>query len=139
MNPDFLPEIGASLRRLCEYGTRQEVTDETLAAVAAELEKARAAVAGARGQRRANRCTRHPGGPVDPTAGNGCLLCGTAQRRTQTTPNPAPVTRTVTLAEICQDVADHGHDEAVRQHGARMVTRALIHCHPDPNLTEESA
>ncbi|WP_381792861.1 hypothetical protein [Streptomyces niveus] len=121
MNPDFLPAIGASLRALGEFATWREVTDETLAEVAAELDRARAAVAGARGQQRANRCARHPGGPVDPTATNGCLLCGVAERRPAT-----PVPDEFVPGDVIRFYDEHGHEAAAARYGPQAVTRALV-------------
>lgn len=126
MNPDYLPEIGASLRRLAEFATWREVTDETLAEVAAELDRARAAVAAARGVQRANKCLRHPGGPVDPTATNGCLLCGQTQRQ----PAP-PVPEETVLGDVIRFFDEHGHQAAADRFGGRALARALaLQSHP---------
>ncbi|MFB8347986.1 hypothetical protein [Streptomyces niveus] len=121
MNPEFLPAIGASLRSLCEFATRADVTDDTLTELAAEIERARAAVAGARGQARANRCLRHPGGPVDPTAENGCLLCGSARRRPAT-----PVPENFVPGDVLRHIEKHGQDAATARYGPQAVTRALL-------------
>ncbi|MEC3995230.1 hypothetical protein VSR01_17475 [Actinacidiphila sp. DG2A-62] len=121
MNPEFLPAIGASLRALCEYATWREVTDDTLTELAAEIEKARAAVAAARGSARANRCLRHPGSPVDPTAENGCLLCGSARRR------PArPLPNDFVPGDVLRHIEEHGQDAATDRYGPQAVTRALL-------------
>ncbi|MFD5788645.1 hypothetical protein ACFWH1_18730 [Streptomyces sp. NPDC127037] len=120
MNPDFLPAIGASLRALCEFATRHDVDDRTLADLAAELDRARLAVKGARGEARANRCAQHPGGPVDPTARNGCLLCGPAERR------PArPIGDDFVPGDVLRFLEEHGHEAAAREFGPQSVTRAL--------------
>ncbi|WP_199570588.1 hypothetical protein [Streptomyces murinus] len=120
MNPDFLPPLGASLRALGEFAARHEVNDETLAAIAAELDRARSLVRSAQGEVRANRCMRHPGGPVDPTADNGCLLCGTQQRR------PArPVPNDFVPGEVLRVLQEHGHDAATARFGPQAVTRAV--------------
>ncbi|NGO67850.1 hypothetical protein [Streptomyces boncukensis] len=121
MNPDFLPEIGRVLRDIAAYTARNEITDQTLADLADELERAVHLVRSAQGKTPpANRCSRHPGGPVDPTADNGCLLCGAAQRR------PAsPIPEGVELGEVLRAVADDGHDAAAARYGAQAVARAL--------------
>ncbi|MBT2453312.1 hypothetical protein [Streptomyces sp. ISL-86] len=121
MNPDFLPAIGASLRNLCEFAARHDVDDQTLTDLAAEIDRARAAVAGARGAVRANRCMQHLGGPVDPTADNGCLLCGTSQRR------PArPIPEDFVPGDVLWHIEEHGQDAATERFGAQAVTRALV-------------
>lgn len=126
MNPDYLPEIGASLRRLAQFATWREVTDDTLAEVAAELDRARAAVAAARGVQRANRCLTHPGGPVDPDATNGCLLCGQTERQ------PAPqVPEELALGDVARFCDEHGHQAAADRFGGRALARALaLQGHP---------
>jgi hypothetical protein len=121
VNPDFLPAIGTSLRALCEYATWREVTDDTLTELAAEIEKARAAVAAARGTARANRCLRHPGGPVDPTSANGCLLCGGSQRRPAT-----PVPDDFVPGDVLRHIEAHGQEAATNRYGPQAVTRALL-------------
>lgn len=121
MNPEFLPAIGASLRTLCEYATWRDVTDETLTELAAEIDRARAAVAAARGSARANRCLRHPGSPVDPTAENGCLLCGPAVRRWA-----RPIPENFVPGDVLAHIEEHGQDAATERFGAQAVTRALV-------------
>ena len=121
MNPEFLPAIGASLRTLCEYATWRDVNDDTLTELAAEIERARTAVAGARGQVRANRCPRHPGGPVDPSAKDGCLLCENARRR------PArPIPEDFVPGDVLRHIEEHGQDAATERYGPRAVTRAVL-------------
>ncbi|MFJ2206017.1 hypothetical protein [Streptomyces microflavus] len=120
MNPDYLPAIGASLRVLAGYATWREVTDATLDEIAAELDRARAAVAGARGKRTANTCLQHPGGPVDPTSQNGCLFCGPSFRRPST-----PVPEDSTPADVLAVYDEHGHDAAAERYGPHAVTKAL--------------
>ncbi|WP_434593435.1 hypothetical protein [Streptomyces sp. A5-4] len=121
MNPDFLPPLGACLRALGEFAARHEVNDSTLAAIAAELDRGRALVRSAQGNARANHCVKHPGGPVDPTADNGCLLCGTGQRR------PArPVPEDFVPGEVLRVLQVHGQDAATQRFGAQAVTRALV-------------
>jgi hypothetical protein len=121
VNPAFLPAIGASLRALCDFATRADVTDETLTELAAELDRARTAVAAARGAARANRCLRHPGSPVDPTAANGCLLCGPAHRRPAT-----PVPDNFVPGEVLRHIEAHGQEAATERFGPQAVTRALV-------------
>ncbi|MEU2487112.1 hypothetical protein ABZ593_21195 [Streptomyces sp. NPDC012617] len=144
MNPDYLPAIGASLRTLCEFATRHEVDDQTLTELAAEIERARTAVAAALGAARANRCLRHPGSPVDPTAENACLLCGPTQRR------PArPIPEDSTPGDVLRFYDEHGHDAAAKRYGPQAVTRAIAlrnrhpsnprPGHPAPPTTEESS
>jgi hypothetical protein len=126
MNPNALPALAASLRKLGDFANRHEVNDSTLGAVAAELERARALLGQARGNQRANRCQRHPGGPVDPTATNGCLLCGTQQRR----PAPPPP-EGVTPAQVLHFAEEHGHRAAAARFGGRALARAVaIGGHP---------
>ncbi|MEV6565935.1 hypothetical protein [Streptomyces kronopolitis] len=121
MNPDFLPAIGGVLRDVAAFADRGEVTDATLAELADVLERARRLVAAAQGKRApANQCARHPGGPVDPTVENGCLLCGVLRRR------PArPMPDGVELGEILRAIGEVGHDAATERYGARAVARAL--------------
>ncbi|MEU1815197.1 hypothetical protein ABZ543_08360 [Streptomyces roseifaciens] len=120
MNPDFLPPLAGSLRALGAFAARHEVTDATLVEIAAELDRARVLVASARGAHRANRCARHPGGPVDPTADNGCLLCGTSRRR------PArPMPDGVTPGEVLRFAEEHGHQAAEERFGGRALARAV--------------
>ncbi|WP_225846950.1 hypothetical protein [Streptomyces sp. HPF1205] len=124
MNPDFLPALQRSLRALGEYAARHEVNDQTLAEIAGEVDRARQLVAQARGAHRANACPRHPGGPVDPTAPNGCLLCGTQERR------PArPLPQGIASGEVLRFLQAHGQDAAARRYGAQAVTRALVAAH----------
>lgn len=126
MIPDYLPALGRSLRALAEFAAAHEVTDQTLADVAAELDRARALVASARGALRANSCSRHPDGPVDPTASNGCLLCGDGDRRPA-----APIPDGVNLATVLAYAQDHGHQAAADRYGARALARALaLTTHP---------
>lgn len=120
MNPDYLPPLNASLRTLGDIAARHDVNDSTLAEIAAELDRARVLVASARGQLRANSCAQHIGGPVDPTAVNGCLLCGNQTRR------PAsPVPRDVTPGEVLAFAHDHGNEAAEARYGGRALARAL--------------
>ncbi|MFE4922565.1 hypothetical protein [Streptomyces sp. NPDC056661] len=120
MNPDFLPPLQAALRTLGAFAARHDVNDSTLAEIATELDRARALVASARGNARANHCLRPPGGPVDPTVRNGCLLCGTAQRR------PArPVPEGIRPVEVLRFLEAHGQGAATERYGAQAVTRAL--------------
>lgn len=120
MNPDFLAPLNQCLRALGAFAARHDVNDSTLTEIATELDRARALVASARGNARANHCLRHPGGPVDPTAQNGCLLCGTVQRR------PArPVPEGIRPGEVLRFLEAHGQDAATERYGAQAVTRAL--------------
>lgn len=120
MNPDFLPPLGAALRKLGEYAARHEVNDSTLADIAADLDRARSLVASARGNPRANSCLRHPGSPVDPSAENGCLLCGNSQRR------PAKeLPDDFVPGEVLRVLEEHGHDVATDRFGARAVAHAI--------------
>ncbi|MFJ6014522.1 hypothetical protein [Streptomyces sp. NPDC092952] len=131
MNPDFLPAIGASLRNLCAFAARHDVDDETLADLAAEIERARAAVAAARGAARANRCLRHPGSPVDPAAGNGCLLCGPGQRR------PArPIPKDFVPGDVLRHIEEHGQDAATTRYGPQAVTRAVALSNRHPSTDQ---
>ncbi|MFI0827208.1 hypothetical protein ACH4Q7_22445 [Streptomyces roseolus] len=120
MNPDYLPELQESLRTLGEFAARHEATDESLARLADELDRARSLTAAARGQARANRCHRHPGCPVDPTSENGCLLCGVNERRPAARPAPG-----LSLAEVLAYVQAHGHEAATEQYGGIAVARAI--------------
>lgn len=135
MNPNVLPPLAASLRKLGNFANRHEVNDATLAAVAVELDRARALVAQARGSQRANRCQRHPGGPVDPTATNGCLLCGAQQRRPA-----APPPEGVTPAEVLHFAEQHGHRAAAARFGGRALARAVaIGSHPSSSRRSPAA
>jgi hypothetical protein len=128
VNPDFLPALQRSLRALGEHAARHDVSDRSLAEIAAEIDRARALVAQARGAQRANGCARHPGGPVDPTAPNGCLLCGVGERR------PArPLPPDFTPGEVLRFIQAHGQDAAARQYGGQAVTRALAAGHRHPS------
>ncbi|MFF4388529.1 hypothetical protein ACFY0G_17380 [Streptomyces sp. NPDC001552] len=120
MNPDFLPPLGACLRKLGDFAARHDVNDGTLAEIARELDTGRGLVAAARGSVRANRCVKHPGGPVDPTAANGCLLCGNDQRRPA---RPAP--DDFVPGDVLRFLAEHGHDAATQRYGPLAVTKAL--------------
>ncbi|MFE0765423.1 hypothetical protein [Streptomyces smyrnaeus] len=121
MNPDLLPAIGRALRDICAYSTRPDITDATLADLAGVLDHAHRLVLQAQGKRPGgNLCVRHPGGPVDPTASNGCLLCGAADRR------PArPMPDGVEPGEVLRAIDEDGHDAATARYGARAVARAL--------------
>ncbi|WP_228976718.1 hypothetical protein [Streptomyces sp. DH12] len=120
MNLDFLPPLAASLRTLGAFATRHEVNDGTLAEIAAELDRARSLVASARGTARANRCTRHPGGPVDPDVDTGCLLCGQALRR-----RARELPADFAPGEVLRFLEEHGHEAATARYGPRAVTHAL--------------
>ncbi|MFD3844778.1 hypothetical protein ACFWVB_02660 [Streptomyces microflavus] len=120
MNPDFLPAIGSSLRALCSFESRHDIDDQTLTDLAAEIERARTAVANARAASRVNRCTVHPGSPIDPAAENGCLFCGPSQRR------PArPIPEGVVPANVLELLDEHGEDAAIQTFGPLAVARAL--------------
>lgn len=128
MNPDFLPAIGASLRALCAFEARHQIDDQTLTDLAAEIERARTAVANARAASRVNRCTVHPGSPIDPAAENGCLFCGPSQRR------PArPIPEGVVPANVLTHIDEHGEDAAIRTFGPLAVARALHQRGRTPN------
>ncbi|MFD6935290.1 hypothetical protein ACFWAP_03910 [Streptomyces goshikiensis] len=120
MNPDPLPLLADCLRTLGGYPDRYEVNTHTLAEIAAELDRGRSLVAAVRGQQRANSCVRHPGGPIDPTAENGCLLCGNDRRR------PArPIPDDFVPGDVLQFLAEHGHDAATERYGPLAVAKAL--------------
>ncbi|MEU6929018.1 hypothetical protein AB0A05_07620 [Streptomyces sp. NPDC046374] len=120
MNPDFLPLLGAALRKLGEYATRHEVNDSTLAEIAADLDRARSLVSSARGGQRANRCTQHPGAPVDPTATNGCMFCGPGERR------PArELPEDFAPGDVLRAIEEHGQESATERFGGRAVTHAV--------------
>lgn len=130
MNPGVLPALQQCLRALGVYAARHEVNDQALVEIAAEVDRARTLVAQARGAQRANRCARHPGGPVDPTAPDGCLLCGMAGRR------PArPLPPDFTPGEVLRFVQAHGQDAAARRYGGQAVTRALATGHRHPSTS----
>lgn len=132
MNPDFLAPLYQSLRTLGEFAARHDVNDSTLTEIAAELDRARSLTASARGNPRANRCPRHPGGPIDPTDSNGCLLCGTARRR------PArPLPHDVTPGEVLRFLQTHGQDAATDRYGAQAVTRAVVLAGRHPSTSSE--
>ncbi|MEC3995057.1 hypothetical protein VSR01_16550 [Actinacidiphila sp. DG2A-62] len=137
MNRDLLPELGAALRKLGAFTTQRDVTDATLAHIATELDRARALVAAARGNAAANRCTRHPGGPVDPAGGGTCLLCRTRR------PAPARSLEPPTAAVVLAAIDARGEQAATQQYGGHAVTRALAlghrtrpaKPHPNPSTT----
>ncbi|WP_051096346.1 hypothetical protein [Streptomyces sulphureus] len=121
MNPDLLPAIGRALRDICAYSNRPDITDATLVDLAGELHRAHRLVLQAQGrQPGGHQCARHPGGPVDPTAENGCLLCGTAAR-----PPARPMPEGVEPGEVLRAIEQDGHDTATARYGARAVARAL--------------
>ncbi|MEW2434317.1 hypothetical protein AB0952_09050 [Streptomyces caniferus] len=121
MIPDFLSAIGQALRDLAAFTNRGEVTDATLTELAGVLDRAHHLVMAVQGKRApANQCARHPDGPIDPTAENGCLLCGRAER------SPArPMPDGVEPGEVLQAIAETGHEAATHRYGARAVARAL--------------
>lgn len=121
MNRTFLPPLAAALRTLGAYPDRPDVTDATLADIAAELDRARRLVAAARGLT-ANPCPRHPRGPVDPADGGRCLLCRTSASTRAEQPEPS---RQPEPAEVLAAIAEHGANAAARQYGGHTVTRAL--------------
>jgi hypothetical protein len=128
VNPTFLPPLGASLRKLGAYPDQHDVTDDTLTELAAELDRARALLAAARGLT-ANPCPRHPGGPVDPANGGACLLC-----RTPSQPDPSePAAAARSPAEVLAAIEEHGPEAATTLYGGHAVTRALALGHPHPN------
>ena len=134
MNPDHLPTLLQSLRALGDYAARHDVNNVTLPDIGAELDRARALVASARGAALANNCPKHPGGPVDPTARNGCLLCGNSEHR----PAARPVPQNFVPGEVLRYLQEHGQDAATEQYGAQAVTRALVlgarhPCAPQPD------
>ncbi|MFJ9461062.1 hypothetical protein ACIRST_39085 [Kitasatospora sp. NPDC101447] len=120
MIPDHLPPLAASLRTLGAYAERHELHDGTLGEIADELRRGLDLASAAQGRARANACLRHPGGPVDPTADNGCLLCGDTGRR-PATPSPQDVTP---LQVLCF-AREHGDEAAARTYGARALAREL--------------
>ncbi|MFF2612296.1 hypothetical protein [Kitasatospora sp. NPDC058046] len=134
MNPDFLPPLSTVLRTLGEYAADHEVNDSTLGSIAADLDRAQALVASARGTGRTTTCGRHPNGPYDPTADNKCLLCGAASR-TPAAPPPAGVTPEIVLAEVDA----HGEEAAAARYGARALARALAVRTRQPNETRAPA
>lgn len=120
MNPDLLPALAGSLRALGAFAVRHEVNDGTLAEIAAELDRARSLLASARGKPRQNTCLRHPGCPVDPTAENGCLLCGNSRRR------PAKeLPDNFVPGDVLSVLDEHGQDVATERFGARAVAHAI--------------
>lgn len=138
---DTTPDLGRALRDLGEHGDRLTVfaaAPEQLDDIGRDLDRARRLLAAVRAEQGLTGCRQHPAGPVDTEAGGGCLLCATARRRGQL-PQQEPATAAATVTEICEQVAAHGQEEAVRRYGPRAVTRALLHCQPDPDQTKESA
>lgn len=124
-----LTDLEEALRELGDAGNRIAAFDpgpEDLDEIAAGLARAHRALAAARGIVGRSGCRQHPTGPVDQENG-GCLLCATARRRGQLPEQPARPAATP-LTDICQEVAEHGHDEAVLRHGAPAVARALLRC-----------
>lgn len=136
---DSTTDLAGALRTLGAHGDRLTLfaaSPEQLEEIAQDLERARRLLAAVRAEQGLTGCRQHPAGPVDGASG-GCLLCATARRRGQLPEQPAGPA-VATLTDICREVSEHGHDEAVLRHGARAVTRALLHCrNTDP--TEESA
>jgi hypothetical protein len=133
VNPAFLPQLGASLRKLGAYPDQHDVTDAILADLAAELDRARGLLAAARGL---TPCPRHPGGPTDPADGGACLLCRTPRQPDPSV--PAPAARSP--AEVLAAIAEHGPEAATRLYGGHAVTRALALGHTrqnKPNTTTE--
>lgn len=137
---DTTTDLAGALRTLGGHGDRLTIfaaSPEQLEEIAQDLDRARRLLAAVRAEQGLTGCRQHPAGPVDHADG-GCLLCSTARRRGQLLPQPeAPAV--TPLTDICREVAQHGHDEAVLRHGARAVARALLHCRNTTDLTEESA
>jgi len=141
---DTTTGLGRVLRVLGEHGDRLavfEAAPEQLDEIGQDLDRARRLLAGVRAELAPAGCRQHPGAPVDPTTGGGCLFCATNRRRGQIPDQTPTVPVVLPLDEICEAVAEFGHDEAVRRYGARTVARALLRCRPAPAspLTEESA
>lgn len=138
---DTTADLGRALRALGEHGDRLTLfaaSPEQLDEIGRDLDGARRLLAAVRAEQGLTGCRQHPAGPVDLAAGGGCLLCSTARRRGQL-PVQGAAPAEVPLTEICREVAEHGQEAAVLRHGARTVTRALLHCRNEPDLTEESA
>lgn len=76
-----LPALGDALRALTTYLDSTDITDETLKRLDADLRTTLRLVATARGTTAVNNCQQHPGGPIDPTDDNTCLLCRTLRFR----------------------------------------------------------
>ncbi|PWI16052.1 hypothetical protein DI272_19165 [Streptomyces sp. Act143] len=134
-------ELGGALRDLGEHGEHLlafEASPEQLDEIGEGLDRARRLLADARAELAPTGCRIHPAAPPDPATGAACLFCATNRRRGQVSA-PEPVADAVPLDEICRFVAEHGQEQAVRQYGARQVTRALLRCRFDPMLSEESA
>lgn len=119
MNVNALPALAQSLWTLGQVVTRPEITEAMLTEIATELARARHLVAAARGA--ANVCGAHPGGPIDPTAPNGCLMCAGVMTSSPARPVPADLD----LREVLRFVQQHGTDPAVQRYGGRAV--ALAH------------
>lgn len=126
---DTTSDLAGALRALGSHGDRLTIfaaSPEQLEEIAQDLERARRSLAAVRAEQGLTGCRQHPTGPVDQENG-GCLLCATARRRGQLPEQPARPAATP-LTDICQEVAEHGHDEAVLRHGAPAVARALLRC-----------
>ncbi|MFC7791315.1 hypothetical protein [Streptomyces cinereoruber] len=136
MNPDFLPPLGAALRRLGEYATRHEVNDATLAEIATDLDRARSLVVSAQGSGPGGRCVRHPYSTVAAAGLGGCFLCDSSpQRPARERPDD------FVPGDVLRAVAEHGQEAAAERYGARAVALALAAAarHPTHQRTEISA
>ncbi|WP_051854711.1 hypothetical protein [Streptomyces sp. NRRL B-1347] len=131
----LLHAVGAHGDHLAAFDPHPEQLDE----IAADLDQARRLLTRARAALTGPRCPRHPGGPVDPTAGGTCLLCATYRRRGQVQSEVQEQDVDAPLEVVARTVAEYGQREAMRRHGARTVARALVHHRLDPALTQESA
>ncbi|MGW1989657.1 hypothetical protein [Embleya sp. NPDC001921] len=133
MSPEFVAILSRFLRTLGGFAERHDITETTLPDISAELDRARQFIRAANGPQGANLCRQHTGGPFDPGAENGCLLCWQARAR------PAsPMPDDIDPADVARCLREDGQDAATARYGARAVTRALAlgAGHPSTHQTE---
>lgn len=140
MNRSDASPLCRALRLVGEHGERLDVFaagPEDLDEILRDLDKARRLLLAARATFAPTGCQRHPGGPVDPTAGGRCLLCTQYERTGRMTLQTGALEE-ATLGEICAFIGEHGQEAAETRFGPRAVARAVLHCRNDPELRESA-
>lgn len=130
MNRSEASDLGRALRNLGEHGDRLALmiaTPEQLDEVLRDLDKARRLLLAARAAFGPTGCRLHPAGPVDPAAGDRCLLCAQHERAGRITAQASAIEE-ASLAVICAVIAEEGQEAAEARFGPRAVARAVLHC-----------